>query len=482
MSPILPVMPAVTYGRPMSPLLTWVLIGGKRVQRPAGPSFRDSEFSAFRKYFGPIFLIVVPWLFSLTIPIVVYNFDSSIVKAATFVMANGVEPIIAMIPPPSVAGVVILFGWGLIQLLFLHLLPGNIIRGPPTPMGEQPPYKDNGMKAWFATHGLYVLLGPFGLDVVPFGDLYQYWGTVIATANWLAVPFCCLLYVKGRFFPSTRDCVYHGVSGLIFDFFQGTELHPRLFGVSVKQIVISRGSMMAWSFASICFAQAQWEHSGRTEWCMPTAVSCVLHVAYLAKFFWWEAGYFHSIDIIHDRCGWYLMWGVMVWVPSVYNLIGFVLVKQAPMGAWPTWAWAALLLFGLLSLHVNYEADLQRQRARKCDGKLNIWGKPAEIIRAEYKTGESDEVRKSLLLVSGYWGLARHFHYLPELSLAWSWCLPCLFFRDDYAVVGMFYWAYLTILLVDRAYRDDVKCRAKYTKYWAEYCRRVPYKIVPGIY
>jgi protein-S-isoprenylcysteine O-methyltransferase Ste14 len=45
-----------------------------------------------------------------------------------------------------------------------------------------------------------------------------------------------------------------------------------------------------------------------------------------------------------------------------------------------------------------------------------------------------------------------------------------------------FYVFFLTILLFHRAKRDDVKCRLKYGKYWEEYCKTVPYKVIPGIY
>ena len=40
-----------------------------------------------------------------------------------------------------------------------------------------------------------------------------------------------------------------------------------------------------------------------------------------------------------------------------------------------------------------------------------------------------------------------------------------------------FYVVYLTILLVDRSGRDDVRCRQTYGPYWDESCRRVPPKI-----
>jgi protein-S-isoprenylcysteine O-methyltransferase Ste14 len=41
---------------------------------------------------------------------------------------------------------------------------------------------------------------------------------------------------------------------------------------------------------------------------------------------------------------------------------------------------------------------------------------------------------------------------------------------------------YLTILLTDRAGRDDKRCLKKYGEAWEEYCRKVRWKIVPGLY
>ncbi len=38
-----------------------------------------------------------------------------------------------------------------------------------------------------------------------------------------------------------------------------------------------------------------------------------------------------------------------------------------------------------------------------------------------------------------------------------------------------------TILLFDRAYRDDARCAAKYGKYWDAYKKHVPYKFIPYV-
>lgn len=45
-----------------------------------------------------------------------------------------------------------------------------------------------------------------------------------------------------------------------------------------------------------------------------------------------------------------------------------------------------------------------------------------------------------------------------------------------------FYLLYFTALLVHREARDEQQCLQKYGLAWREYCRRVPYRIVPYIY
>jgi len=80
--------------------------------------------------------------------------------------------------------------------------------------------------------------------------------------------------------------------------------------------------------------------------------------------------------------------------------------------------------------------------------------------------------------MSGWWGLARHFHYLPEIVAAILWTPPIQF----NTVCPYFYVCFLTVLLVDRAHRDDARCQSKYREYWDQYKATVPYMIIPMIY
>ena len=107
-----------------------------------------------------------------------------------------------------------------------------------------------------------------------------------------------------------------------------------------------------------------------------------------------------------------------------------------------------IFALGCLSIWINYDADRQRQFVRQKKGECLVWGKPPTLVRAKYTTTAGEE-RESLLLASGWWGVSRHFHYIPEITASFFWCSPAL----TGAFYPYFYVLYLTILLTDRAFR-----------------------------
>jgi 7-dehydrocholesterol reductase len=206
-------------------------------------------------------------------------------------------------------------------------------------------------------------------------------------------------------------------------------------------------------------------------------VSVIVQTVYIFKFFLWETGYFCTMDIQHDRAGYYICWGCLMWVPSMYTIHTYFLTKHAS-GEYLLSVPVAFffMIVGIFCVWCNYDCDRQRQEFRETNGKAKVWGEDPVYIVAEYTTKDG-EVRNSLLLCSGWWGLSRHFHYIPEIVASFFWCVPALFGH----ILPYFYPVYLTILLFDRAWRDDARCADKYKKNWAEYCQKVPYKIIPGI-
>lgn len=261
--------------------------------------------------------------------------------------------------------------------------------------------------------------------------------------------------------------------------FRGTELYPRILGWDVKMFTNCRFGMMFWQLGLLCYAYKQYTDIGYVSDSMFVCVA--LQSIYIFKFYWWETGYLCSMDIQHDRAGFYICWGCLVYLPVVYTSQGFWLVKHPVHLGVPLAA--AIFTLGLVSIYINYDCDRQRQFFRATAGKCKVWGKEPDYVVAKYTTNTNingttkTSERTSLLLTSGWWGVSRHFHYVPEILASFFWSAPALFTH----AIPYFYVTYLTILLLDRAWRDDARCSRKYGKYWNVYTQKVPYFIIPGL-
>jgi len=368
--------------------------------------------------------------------------------------------------------VYLILGYAAWALLLMVLVPGREFKGPISPKGHTPIYKDNGLACYLITMAAFTGL-TFFLKSNGFTSptiVYDRFAEIIATLTLFSFIFCFALFIKGRFWPSTRDS---GSSGnVIFDFFWGMELYPRVFGVDIKVFTNCRFGLTVWALLVCIFTLKSYE---KFDFVDSAWVSAGLQLIYLTKFYSWESGYMRTIDIMIDRAGYYICWGCLAYVPGIYASVSLYLVNQPVRLGWPI----SLVIFtvGVISCLVNYLADLQKQNVRKTKGNCTIWGRKPELIVARYQL-EDGTAHENLLLVSGYWKLARHFHYVPELCLALCWSVPAGFNH----LIAYTYFISLFFLLLHRTYRDDEKCSAKYGKYWKEYCQRVPYKIIPYVF
>jgi Ergosterol biosynthesis ERG4/ERG24 family len=106
---------------------------------------------------------------------------------------------------------------------------------------------------------------------------------------------------------------------------------------------------------------------------------------YCLKFFLWETGYWKTMDIAHDRAGYYLCWGCLNWVPAIYTSQALYLVRH-PRDL-PAPYVIGILLTGLVMIYINWEADDQRQRVRESEGECTVWGRKPVCITATYTSG-----------------------------------------------------------------------------------------------
>ena len=364
-----------------------------------------------------------------------------------------------------------ILGFMAIQLLLMKIVPGKQMNGSLTPKGHLPLYTANGFACYCIT--LALLFGMAYTQIWNPAMLYDKFGHVLSFLNVFAWIFCTGLWIKGHLAPSTSDSGSTG--NIIQDFFWGMELYPRVFGWDVKMFTNCRFGMMFWAVAILSFGYKNVQiNEGSLS--NGLAVSIFLQIVYISKFFYWEMGYMKSMDIQHDRAGYYICWGCLVWVPGVYTSQAFYLTTNAP--ALSAAVSVVIAAIGWYCVYINYESDHQRYVFRQTDGDCLFWTfsgyRRPKMIKATYLS--SGETRTSILLVDGWWSYSRHFHYVPEILASLCWSLPAL----NTGFVGpYFYVIYLTILLTDRAFRDDSRCLAKYDDDWEAYCAQVPYKIVP---
>lgn len=130
--------------------------------------------------------------------------------------------------------VIVIGGYMLFQIVLMVVVPGKRVEGPVTPTGNIPVYKDNGLYIYLITMASFGCL-TFYMKMFTTTSpslIYDNYGDLLATINVFALFFCLLLYLKGVFAPSSSDS---GSSGNpIFDYYWGTELYPRIFGIDVK--------------------------------------------------------------------------------------------------------------------------------------------------------------------------------------------------------------------------------------------------------
>lgn len=425
-----------------------------------------------RETFGPLALMTTTPAFSIVMFHVNTQMNSDFVAFAKLCMENGFFQTIYDVWPtpwdPTVWKMIL--GFMVFEAILQRWMPGKEFVATLTPKGNRPVYKANGMASYLFT--LATLLACSYMGIFRPALVYDKFGEILSSMNVFALLFCVMLLIKGNFAPSTTDS---GTTGnFIIDFWWGTELYPRIFGWDVKMFTNCRIGMMYWAVGILCYAAKNIEvNDGKLQ--IGMFVNVALQIIYITKFFHWEMGYMCSMDIQHDRAGYYICWGCLVWVPSVYTSTSFYLAEHAPEISPVTGL--IMFLLGSLMIFINYDSDNQRYVFRRTGGECLIWGKKPKKIIAEYTT-DKGEVRKSLLLLSGWWSVSRHFHYVPEISAAFLWSCPAL---NTNFIAPYFYVIFLTILLVDRAFRDDDRCRRKYGAYWETYCKEVPYKIVPGI-
>lgn len=354
----------------------------------------DNHF--VRTVFGPLFLMTVTPSLVILVYLINKDFGGSILAFLGACEKQGFFHLLFSTWAPlffgSKAAWSIILSFALSQILFMKLLPGKPFQGPITPKGNIPVYKANGFLAFSVTMVSFLVASVY-LKLFSPTIIYDNFGHILGALNVFSLLFCLGLYLKGKYMPSSTDS---GCSGnFIFDYYWGTELYPRVFGIDIKMFTNCRFGMMSWSLIVLSFAFKQASLGTLSD---SMIVSCALQIIYCAKFFYWETGYLRSLDIMHDRAGYYICWGCLVWVPAIYTSCAqYFVLNPIHLG---TPVALAIFALGIAGIVVNYLADRQRQMVRATNGDCLVFGKKPKLIPVSYVT-EKGKKRKQFFLHLG---------------------------------------------------------------------------------
>ena len=384
--------------------------------------------------------------------------------------------------PEATPQAFLIYGVWFLVLFALHSLPdllhrflpgyeGGVQYGAVTPAGNELPYQINGLQTWLLVHSLF-LIGSLGLGLFSPGIIAEHWAPLLIVANILGYSVALFSYFKAHFFPSDKeDCKWSGSP--IYDFYMGIEHNPRIGSFDFKLFFNGRIGMVVWTLINLSFAFAQYQQLGYVTNSM--ILVNILQAVYTIDFFWYEKWYLKTIDMQHEHFGWMLAWGDSVWLPYMYTLQAVYLLYH-PVVLSNGFA-LFVLAFGLFGYVLFRLSNNQRYFFRETKGEKPIWGKKPEYVNCEFKDG-SGKKHHTKLLASGFWGIARHTNYTGDLILSLAYSLACGF----HSIIPYFYFFYMIVLLVHRCIRDENRCRHKYGKSWEEYCKKVSYRLIPGVF
>jgi Delta14-sterol reductase len=301
--------------------------------------------------------------------------------------------------------------------------------------------------------------------------------------------------------PELRELAAGGHMGnMIYDWFIGRELNPRvtlpfLGEIDIKMFMEIRPGMLAWILFDCAWIAKQYRNYGYVT--DSIILITVMQSIYILDGVYMEAGCLTMMDITQDGFGFMLAFGDLAWLPFLYcQQARYLATHPVHLGASGLAILAVPLLIGFTIFRLS-NSQKNAFRTNPDDPKL------AHLKYIETKAG-------TRLLISGWWGRARHINYFGDWIQAWPYCMVtgvagytilapgtgaegAFVMADGREVVpgaargwGMIftylYLVYFAVLLVHRQTRDDEKCARKYGEDWKRYCSIVRSRIVPGIY
>jgi delta24(24(1))-sterol reductase len=261
---------------------------------------------------------------------------------------------------------------------------------------------------------------------------------------------------------------------IIYDFFMGTVLYPRLGEVDIKMVAECRWSWLTLMLLTISCAVKQYETLGYITKEMTLMI--IAHWLYSNATVKGEHLIPCTWDMFHEKFGWMLNFWNITGVPFLYCFQSLYIFKnqinhQHSLNNYYVGVLYVLLLVGY---YVFDTANSQKACFKLPGIKRNTfpqlpWGALEQPIK-------HISTPKGALLIDGWYSFARKLQYTGDIVMALTWGLVCGFGSS----LPYFYAFFFICMISHRQWRDEIRCREKYGKYWEIYTKRVPNIFFPS--
>eukprot|EP00048_Salpingoeca_helianthica_P007218 m.107908 g.107908 ORF g.107908 m.107908 type:complete len:420 (-) comp14260_c1_seq3:106-1365(-) len=355
------------------------------------------------------------------------------------------------------------------------VIPGPIQKGYVVDAKGSPLlYKLNGFNVLLAFLAIVAIVHYTGLYGVE--SFYQDFWANFAGAFVVGLSVSTILYIKGSRLPASKQV--HARRAATVDrpavdtkdktalswnlwerFFNGLEFNPRVGLFDYKMSLYLIGAT-ALEFLLLAATAEHVRITGTLSIALATYVA--LLTLFVFEYLYHEFVHLYTYDFFAERVGFKLAWGCLLFYPFFYTIgvhalvgaSGDITVLQAVVTA-------VLYVIGWI---ITRGANNQKYYFKIA---------PRQPYFGFVQSSGS-------ILMTGWWGAARHFNYLGEIVQAIALALPGWLLTGS--LVPWLYPLYYVALLTARQADDEKICETKYGAAWAAYKRAVPYRIVPYVY
>eukprot|EP01080_Neovahlkampfia_damariscottae_P012593 gene12593-6413_t len=367
-------------------------------------------------------------------------------------------------------------------IILLHvLIPGTHVEGYCCDSNFKPlNYKLNGLRTLLVTVFIFLLL-PQNLQTYFYVNNFY----LAIGANIVGLSLSIFLYFRGGHEIYNR-CVT--VDQLQIDksklakneeqfnalqrIYIGWEWNPRFFGIDAKMQLYVIGAIgLAINVLSCCSYHFYKTERGISNGLL---IYTFLMSWFLCEYMFFEHIHLYTYDLFAEKLGFKLTWGCQVFYPFFYCIGIYSISSDSKIND-------LTLIQCVLTLIVFFSGWLMTRGSNLQKFYFRIYPNQKTIF---FGLIEQKTIPGTRILISGFWGIARHLNYFGEILQSVALCIPGLIMGDNmfYKLIPFGYPLYYFILFIKRQLDDDELCEKKYGKKWIEYCKIVQWRIFPGIW